>query len=116
MLIYLSIFLSGMCDSARFNNGELNAMQHEGKVVASNANARRKRKRPVGDSTNEETDEFKSQLYSMLESNSQVLTAHLESQNVNSELDRNQRKDQMESLIGVLGKLADALTKIADRL
>ena len=105
-----------MCDSARFNNGQLNVIQHEGKVGASNANTRRKRKRPVGDSSNEETDEFKSQLYSMLESNSQVLTAHLESQNVNSELDRNQRKEQMESLIGVLGKLTDALTKIADRL
>lgn len=107
---------TGMCDAGRFNNGQFSMIQYEGKPPATNATARRKRKRQPADPSNEETDDFKSQLYSMLETSSQVLTAHVESQNVNSQLDRNQRKEHMESLVGVLGKLADALGKIAEKL
>lgn len=77
--------------------------------------ARRKRKHPSNPSE-EEHDEIKSQLYALLENNSRVLAAHVESQNLNSQLDRNQRKEHAESLVAVLGKLADALEKIAERL
>eukprot|EP00249_Psilotum_nudum_P020742 c27827_g1_i3 orf=289-1356(-) len=88
--------------------------------------ARKKRKRPpsVGESEDfkkhpssiGENDDFNNQLFTMLENNSRVLTAHVESQNINSQLDRNQRKEHAESMVSVLGKLADALAKIAERL
>lgn len=56
------------------------------------------------------------QLIEVLERNSRMLTAQLEAQNINCQLDRDQRKDQTNSLLGVLGKLADALGRIADKL
>ena len=52
----------------------------------------------------------------VLEKNAKMLSAQLESQNVNFQLDREQRKDDVSSLIGVLNKLADALGRIADKL
>lgn len=55
-------------------------------------------------------------LIEILERNSRILTAQLEAQNINCQLDRDQRKDQSNSLLIVLGKLADALGKIADKL
>jgi hypothetical protein len=45
-----------------------------------------------------------------------MVAAQLEAQNVNSRLNREQRKDQVSSLLGVLGKVADALYRIADEL
>ena len=45
-----------------------------------------------------------------------MLAAQLEAQNQNCELDREQRKDQANSLVLVLGRLADALGRIADKL
>ncbi|XP_008791026.1 trihelix transcription factor ASR3 [Phoenix dactylifera] len=59
---------------------------------------------------------LQSQLIEVLERNSRMLTAQLEAQNVNCQLDRDQRKDQTNSLLSVLGKLADALGRIADKL
>ncbi|KAG6476930.1 hypothetical protein ZIOFF_066178 [Zingiber officinale] len=55
-------------------------------------------------------------LIEVLERNSRMLTAQLEAQNLNCQLDRDLRKDQAKSLLDVLGKLADALGKIADKL
>ncbi|XP_029121842.1 trihelix transcription factor ASR3 [Elaeis guineensis] len=55
-------------------------------------------------------------LIEVLERNSKILTAQLEAQNINCQLDRDQRKDQANSLLGVLNKLADALGRIADKL
>lgn len=107
---------TGTSNAPRFNNPQYNVMQCDGKAVATSASANKKRKRQSADSPTEETDNFKSQLCSMLETSSRVLTAHVESQNANSQLDRNQRKEHMESLVGVLGKLADAVGKIAERL
>lgn len=73
---------------------------------------RKKRKRPpMG-----ECDEFNRELCSLLESSSKILTAHMDSQNLNFHLDRTQRKEHAESLVLVLGKLADAVGKIADKL
>lgn len=73
---------------------------------------RKKRKRlSVG-----ECDDFSRELCTLLESNSKILTAHIDSQNLNCHLDRTQRKEHAESLVLVLGKLAEALGKIADKL
>jgi len=56
------------------------------------------------------------QLVEILDRSSQMVAAQLEAQNINSRLDREQRKDQVSSLLGVLGKVADALYRIADKL
>jgi hypothetical protein len=45
-----------------------------------------------------------------------MVAAQLEAQNINCQLDREQRKDQVSSLLGVLGKVADALYRIADKM
>ncbi|KAH7424387.1 hypothetical protein KP509_11G005800 [Ceratopteris richardii] len=73
---------------------------------------RKKRKRP----SVEECDEFNKELCTLLESSSKILTAHVETQNLNFHLDRAQRKEHAESLVSVLGKLADAVGRIADKL
>eukprot|EP00262_Sarcandra_glabra_P019174 TRINITY_DN7131_c0_g1_i1.p1 TRINITY_DN7131_c0_g1~~TRINITY_DN7131_c0_g1_i1.p1 ORF type:complete len:293 (+),score=64.74 TRINITY_DN7131_c0_g1_i1:78-956(+) len=53
---------------------------------------------------------------SILERNGRALSSHIESHNLNCQLDRNQRNEEVQSLVGVLGKLADALGRIADKL
>lgn len=77
--------------------------------------SKRKRKHPLN-ASEEEHDEIKSHLLALLENNSRILAAHVQSQNLNSQLDRDQRKEHADSLVAVLGKLADALGRIADRL
>ncbi|KAI5078517.1 hypothetical protein GOP47_0006188 [Adiantum capillus-veneris] len=76
---------------------------------------KKKRKHPSNGSE-EEHDELKSHLFALLENNSRILAAHVQSQNLNSQLDRDQRKEHADSLVAVLGKLAEALGRIADRL
>lgn len=56
------------------------------------------------------------QLINVLERNSKMLNAQLEAQNVNSQLDRDQRKDHANSLVAALSKLTDAIVRIADKL
>ncbi|PUZ46917.1 hypothetical protein GQ55_7G121800 [Panicum hallii var. hallii] len=56
------------------------------------------------------------QLVEILDRSSQMVAAQLEAQNINSRLDREQRKEQVSSLLGVLGKVADALYRIAEKL
>lgn len=72
-----------------------------------------KRKRA---STDEGEPNIEGQLIDVLERNSRMLSAQLDAQNLNSQLDREQRKDQTNSLLVILNKLADALGKIADKL
>ncbi|KAF6169661.1 hypothetical protein GIB67_004053 [Kingdonia uniflora] len=74
----------------------------------------RKRKRSLSDE--DENSTLQEQMFKLLEKNSDMLTAHLEAQKTNSELDREQRKDQGASLVEVLSKLAEALVKIAEKL
>ncbi|PKA64364.1 hypothetical protein AXF42_Ash009586 [Apostasia shenzhenica] len=57
-----------------------------------------------------------SKLIEILDRNNKMLIAQLEAQNINSQLDREQRKDQADGLLSVLNKLADALGRIADKL
>lgn len=72
----------------------------------------KKRKRPAAG----EIDDFRGDLFALLERNSKILTAYVDSQNLNCHLDRTQRKEHAENLVGVLGKLAEALGKISDKL
>ncbi|XP_059633459.1 trihelix transcription factor ASR3 [Cornus florida] len=64
----------------------------------------------------EETANLQYQLVDALEKNGRVLSAQLEAQNINFQLDREQRKDHVNSIVAVLNKLADALGRIADKL
>ncbi|KAK1569168.1 hypothetical protein Q3G72_033360 [Acer saccharum] len=64
---------------------------------------------------NEDTH-MEDQLIKVLEKNSNMLTAQLEAQNINSQLDRDQRKEQSHSLAAAINNLTDALVKIANKL
>eukprot|EP00250_Pteridium_aquilinum_P016200 c22999_g1_i1 orf=574-1113(-) len=105
-----------VCEAGQFINGQFQVVQYAEKPTGTKAGTGRKRKRQAVDASNEEMGDFKTHIFSMLQTSSAVLTAHVDSQNVNSRLDREQRKEQMDSLVGVLHKLADALGKIAERL
>ncbi|OMO94741.1 hypothetical protein CCACVL1_05859 [Corchorus capsularis] len=52
----------------------------------------------------------------VLERNSNMINSQLEAQNKNYQLDRDQRKEQADSLVHALNKLTDALVKIANKL
>ncbi|KAH7286672.1 hypothetical protein KP509_32G017400 [Ceratopteris richardii] len=111
-----SVPTADVCEVGQSINGQFSMAQYGDKSAGPRIGAGRKRKKQSIDASNGDMHEFKSHLSSLLQTSSAVLTAHVESQNVNSRLDREQRKEQMESLVGVLNKLADALGKIADRL
>ncbi|KAG7014618.1 Trihelix transcription factor ASR3, partial [Cucurbita argyrosperma subsp. argyrosperma] len=74
----------------------------------------RKRKHVALD-VDEETM-VQNELIGILEKNGKLLSAQLEAQNMNFELDREQRKHHADGLVAVLNKLADALGRIADKL
>ncbi|CAM0904843.1 unnamed protein product [Alopecurus aequalis] len=63
-----------------------------------------------------EATDLQGRLIEVLDRSSRMVAAQLEAQNINCQLDREQRKDQVSSLLGVLGKVADALYRIADKL
>ncbi|KAG8064278.1 hypothetical protein GUJ93_ZPchr0004g38731 [Zizania palustris] len=73
-------------------------------------------KRQRSDDTSGEAPDVPGRLIEILDQSSQMVAAQLEAQNINCQLDREQRKDQVSSLLGVLGKMADALYRIADKL
>ena len=75
----------------------------------------RKRKRFAIDG-DEETFSLQNHLIDVLGRNGKMLTAQLEAQNINFQLDREQRKDHADGLVTVLNKLANALGKLADKL
>ena len=75
-----------------------------------------RKRRQFGADRDEETNTLQCQLIEILEKNGRMVCAQLESQNTNSQLDREQRKDHANSLVAVLNKLADALGRIADKL
>lgn len=74
----------------------------------------RKRKRIALDGDEEAI--LQEELIGILEKNGKLLTAQLEAQNMNFQLDREQRKHHADGLVAVLNKLADALGRIADKL
>ncbi|XP_047321853.1 trihelix transcription factor ASR3 [Impatiens glandulifera] len=59
---------------------------------------------------------LESRLMKVLERNGKMLSEQLENQNNNFMLEREQRKDLVDGLVGVLNKLADAFGRIADKL
>uniref|UniRef100_A0ACD5UWF9 Uncharacterized protein n=1 Tax=Avena sativa TaxID=4498 RepID=A0ACD5UWF9_AVESA len=63
-----------------------------------------------------EATDLQGQLIEVLDRSSRMVAAQLEAHNINCQLDREQRRDQVSSLLGVLGKVADALHRIADKL
>lgn len=104
-------------DKTFFDSGKLNRKQPASASdpeKGSPSGEAHKRRRLSTDDGGDTT--LQEQLVKVLESNNKMLAAQLEAQNANSHLDRDQRKDQGDSLIAVLNKLADALGKIADKI
>lgn len=75
----------------------------------------KKRKREKVDEE-DDTRNVQAELVEVLDRNGRLLSSQLESQNIHLQLEREQRKDNVNSLISVLNKLADALGRIADKL
>ncbi|XP_076882653.1 trihelix transcription factor ASR3-like [Bidens hawaiensis] len=68
-------------------------------------------------STDESRDkDFNDRLINVLEKNGEMLNARMEAENTNSQLDREQGKEYNDSMVSALNKIAEALTKIADKL
>ncbi|KMZ75000.1 hypothetical protein ZOSMA_11G00210 [Zostera marina] len=79
----------------------------------------RKRQRPSGaseETSGEKENILQQQLVEILDRNSRMMTEQLEAQNMNCRLDREQRADMARSVVEVLGKLAEAIGKIAEKL
>lgn len=76
----------------------------------------RKRKRPAAEAGDEEAPGLQDRLVDAVERNGRLLREQFELQDMNSRLDREQKRDQANGLLAVLDKLADALGKIADKL
>lgn len=96
--------------------GASNEKQSEQITEDSPTQCGQKRQRSDDNASGEATTNLQGQLVEILDRSSQMVAAQLEAQNVNSRLNREQRKDQVSSLLGVLGKVADALYRIADEL
>lgn len=86
------------------------------KWTGANSKEKCKRKRISLDGYVETDNDLQDQLINVLEENFQMLSAQIQAKTINYERDRNQRKDQNDSLIEVLNKLTDAVVKIADKL
>ncbi|KAG7025232.1 Trihelix transcription factor ASR3, partial [Cucurbita argyrosperma subsp. argyrosperma] len=94
-------------EAAAAANPEVGSSLQEGR--------KRKRKR-IAKEGEEESMMVQDELIGILEKNGKLLTAQLEAQNMNFQLDREQRKYHADGLVTVLNKLADALGRIADKL
>ncbi|KAK1281468.1 hypothetical protein QJS10_CPB22g00480 [Acorus calamus] len=95
-------------------NGK-NLLENPEKATTSREEQPQKRRRMSPDEAIDDSF-LQNRLINVLEQNSQMMTAQLEAQNINCRLDREQRKEQADGLLGVLNKLADALSRIADKL
>ncbi|KAK7318341.1 hypothetical protein RJT34_03040 [Clitoria ternatea] len=74
-----------------------------------------KRQRVSSDSS-DDTRDFNNNIIKLLRRNSNILKTHLGTQNINYQLARDQQRQHTDSLVAALGKLTDALSKIADKL
>lgn len=101
---------------ASSEQGTSKGKQPEQMAEDSPAQCRLKRQRSDDNTSGRTATDLQGQLVEILDRSSQMVAAQLEAQNINSRLDREQRKDQVSSLLGVLGKVADALYRIADKL
>lgn len=73
----------------------------------------KKRKQSSSDHLNVDADSI---LIKALERKNELLSAQLQDQKLNSQLARDQHKDQHERLIAALNKINGALEKIAEKL
>lgn len=73
----------------------------------------KKRKQSSSDCQNIDVDDL---LIKALERNTNLLNAQIEDQKLNCQFNREQQKDQHDSLIAALTKITDALEKIANKL
>ncbi|GER45574.1 homeodomain-like superfamily protein [Striga asiatica] len=73
----------------------------------------KRRRQSSGDSQNADVD---NSLIKSLERTTNLLSAHLEEQKLSRQVEREQQKEQHGSLMAALGKIIDALEKIADKL
>ncbi|KAI3905939.1 hypothetical protein MKW92_034678 [Papaver armeniacum] len=74
------------------------------------------RGRGGGDVEKDQLINMQEHLIKVLETNNKMLTAQLEAQNLNSQLDREQRTNDTNSLVAVISKLAESISKIAEKL
>ncbi|KAL1326672.1 hypothetical protein AAHE18_13G246200 [Arachis hypogaea] len=74
------------------------------------------KKRRLSPGNSEHTTNFNNNIVRVLRRNNNMLKAHLGAQNMNYQLAREHQKEQTDSLLAALGKLTDALSKIADKL
>lgn len=74
------------------------------------------KKRRVSPDNCEDTTAFSNSFMNALRRNSNILKAHLRDKNMEYQLARDQQKEQTGKLVAALGKLTDAVTKIAEKL
>ncbi|KAK4256904.1 hypothetical protein QN277_006566 [Acacia crassicarpa] len=74
------------------------------------------KKRRGSPDNHEDTAAFRNPLMKVLRRNGNLLKAHLSDQNLSYQLTRDQQKEQTSNIVAALGKLTDALTKIAEKL
>ncbi|KAE9602712.1 hypothetical protein Lalb_Chr12g0202481 [Lupinus albus] len=74
-----------------------------------------KRKRFSPDNS-EDTTDFSNNIIKVLRRNTNMMKTYLGAQNMNHQLAIEQQKEQSNTLVAALGKVTDALTKIADKL
>ncbi|KAF7840224.1 trihelix transcription factor ASR3-like [Senna tora] len=91
-------------------NGEGSSRGRDG---VSEGGVKRKRLSPENC---EDTTQFNNKIIKVLKKNSRMLKAHVEAQNINRQLEREQQKEHTDNVVAALGRLTDALTKIADKL
>ncbi|KAJ4959852.1 hypothetical protein NE237_019762 [Protea cynaroides] len=104
-------FCKGYLDQGTTNEKQPTVNPEKGSTSQEEGRKRRRLSTDVGSETT-----LQDQLVEVLERNSRMLVSQLEAQNINCQLDRDQRKDHADSLVSVLSKLADALGRIADKL
>ncbi|KAJ6944900.1 hypothetical protein NC651_000051 [Populus alba x Populus x berolinensis] len=109
---FSSLFCFLLCTEKQYQPAPRASQAQDG-GLASHEERKRKRFAIDGD---EETISLQGHLIDVLERNGKMLSAQLEAQNTNFQLDREQRKDHADGLVAVLNKLANALGKIADKL
>ncbi|XP_011040388.1 PREDICTED: uncharacterized protein LOC105136660 [Populus euphratica] len=89
--------------------------QNLGTKTRKGSMSREGKKRRLSSDESEDPD-LEDRLINVLGRNMGMLNSQLKAQNINCQLDREQRKDHNDSLVSALNKLTDAIVKIADKL
>lgn len=89
--------------------------QNLGTKTRKGSMSREGKKRRLSSDESKDPD-LEDRLIKVLGRNMSMLNSQLKAQNINCQLDREQRKDHNDSLVSALNKLTDAIVKIADKL